>query len=68
MIHKEKKYLAATSEILSLYVDLNQRKVIEFEKEKINLIDDFIAIKSDGFPTYHFANVVDDHLMNILMY
>jgi len=30
-----------------------------------NLIDDFIAIKSDGFPTYHFANVVDDHLMNI---
>jgi glutamyl-tRNA synthetase len=29
------------------------------------LIDDQILIKSDGFPTYHFAVVVDDHLMNI---
>ncbi len=27
--------------------------------------DHFIVIKSDGFPTYHFANVVDDHLMRI---
>ncbi|RYO83071.1 hypothetical protein DL766_004086 [Monosporascus sp. MC13-8B] len=27
--------------------------------------DDFIIIKRDGYPTYHFANVVDDHLMNI---
>lgn len=26
---------------------------------------DFILVKSDGFPTYHFANVVDDHLMDI---
>jgi len=30
-----------------------------------NLIDDLFLIKSDGFPTYHFANVVDDHLMEI---
>lgn len=28
-------------------------------------LDDFVAIKSDGYPTYHFANVVDDHLMEI---
>ena len=28
-------------------------------------LDDMILIKSDGFPTYNFANVVDDHLMNI---
>lgn len=28
-------------------------------------LDDQILIKSDGFPTYHFANVVDDHLMEI---
>lgn len=28
-------------------------------------LDDFVAIKSDGWPTYHFANVVDDHLMEI---
>lgn len=27
--------------------------------------DDFVILKSDGMPTYHFANVVDDHLMNI---
>ncbi len=30
-----------------------------------NIIDDQILIKSDGFPTYHLANVVDDHLMKI---
>ena len=29
------------------------------------LIDDQVLIKSDGFPTYHLANVVDDHLMQI---
>jgi len=28
-------------------------------------IDDTVLIKSDGFPTYHLANVVDDHLMEI---
>ncbi|MCD6453530.1 MAG: glutamate--tRNA ligase, partial [Dehalococcoidales bacterium] len=28
-------------------------------------IDDFILLKSDGYPTYHLANVVDDHLMGI---
>lgn len=27
--------------------------------------DDFIILKSDGFPTYHLASVVDDHLMEI---
>ena len=29
------------------------------------LIDDQVLLKSDGFPTYHLANVVDDHLMEI---
>jgi len=28
-------------------------------------LDDMILIKSDGYPTYNFANVVDDHLMNV---
>ncbi len=28
-------------------------------------IDDQVLVKSDGFPTYHLANVVDDHLMQI---
>ena len=28
-------------------------------------LEDMILIKSDGYPTYNFANVVDDHLMGI---
>jgi glutamyl-tRNA synthetase len=28
-------------------------------------LDDFILLKSDGYPTYHLANVIDDHLMAI---
>ncbi|MDB5178739.1 MAG: glutamyl-tRNA synthetase [Patescibacteria group bacterium] len=32
---------------------------------KLADLDDFVAIKADNFPTYHFANVVDDHLMKI---
>lgn len=35
---------------------------VEFSNE---LIDDFIILKADGFPTYHLAAVVDDHLMEI---
>ena len=42
MFHKEKKYLAATNEILSLYVDLNQRKVVEFDPDRIKIMNDFI--------------------------
>jgi glutamyl-tRNA synthetase len=30
-----------------------------------SVLDDLVLIKSDGFPTYHLANVVDDHLMHI---
>ena len=30
-----------------------------------DLLDDKILLKSDGLPTYHFANVVDDKLMEI---
>ncbi|KKQ96635.1 MAG: hypothetical protein A3C27_01055 [Candidatus Levybacteria bacterium RIFCSPHIGHO2_02_FULL_39_36] len=32
---------------------------------KSDVIEDFIILKSDGFPTYHLASVVDDHAMNI---
>ena len=38
------------------------REQVEFES---NNVDDQVLIKSDGFPTYHLANVVDDHLMKI---
>ena len=30
-----------------------------------DMVDDQVLVKSDGFPTYHLANVVDDHLMEI---
>tara|TARA_Y100000591_G_C21780579_1_gene670790 strand:+ start:404 stop:874 length:471 start_codon:yes stop_codon:yes gene_type:complete len=49
MIHKEKKYLASTIEILSLYVDLGERKVSEFENEKIKLMQNFINKNKDSF-------------------
>ena len=42
MVHKEKKYLASTIEVLALYVDLNTRKVSEFENEKVDLMDNYI--------------------------
>ena len=32
---------------------------------KNELLDDFVILKSDGFPTYNFACVIDDHLMEI---
>lgn len=35
---------------------------IAFENDTL---DDFVLLKSDGFPVYHLANVVDDHLMEI---
>jgi len=62
------------SEGISHVVRLNveEGKVIKFndhirgEVEFLSeLVDDQILIKSDGFPTYHIANVVDDHLMEI---
>ncbi len=38
------------------------RDEVEWQNE---LIDDFVLLKSDGFPTYHLAVVTDDHLMQI---
>ena len=49
MVHKEKKYVASTIEVLSLYVDLNQRKVAEFEDEKVKIMDDYIQKNSSKF-------------------
>ena len=49
MVHKEKKYVASTIEVLSLYVDLNQRKVAEFEDEKLKIMDQYIKENSSKF-------------------
>ena len=49
MFHKEKKYLAATNEVLSLYVDLSQRRVTEFNPDRVKIMDDFIKNNSSKF-------------------
>ena len=49
MVHNEKKYLASTIEFLSLYVDLKERKVTEFEDEKIKIMNDFILKNEINF-------------------
>ena len=49
MIHKEKKFLASSIEVLALYVDLNTRKVLEFESEKVSIMDDFIKKNQKNF-------------------
>ena len=49
MIHKEKKFLASTIEVLALYVDLKNRKVSEFEDEKVNIMDSYIKEHSPKF-------------------
>ena len=51
MIHKSKKYLASTMEILSLYVDLDKRKASEFEEEKIKIMDNYISENKSKFNT-----------------
>jgi len=38
------------------------RGLVEFPNDDV---DDFVLLKTDGFPTYHLASVVDDHYMNI---
>ena len=38
------------------------RGIIEFDND---LVEDFVILKADGFPTYHLASVVDDHHMGI---
>ena len=42
MYEKKTKKLSATMENLSLYIDLDKRKVTEFEDEKVKIMDDFI--------------------------
>ena len=49
MFHKEKKYLAATNEVISLYVDLSKRKVVEFDHDRLKIMDDFIKVNSSKF-------------------
>ena len=49
MLHKQDRYLASTTEVCSLYVDLNSRRVTEFEDSKKNLIKNFIEENKKNF-------------------
>lgn len=44
------------------WVDRVGDKIVEFENSDI---EDFIILKSDGYPTYHLANIIDDHAEEI---
>ena len=58
MYDKNKNVLSATTEVLSLYIDLNARKVAEFEKEKSVIMDDFINKNKSNFKSdnLYFSN------------
>jgi glutamyl-tRNA synthetase len=66
----EEKLQQKIPHVVRLNVRPNQKIVfddvirgrVEFDS---NNVDDQVLVKSDGFPTYHLANVVDDHLMEI---
>ena len=47
---------------VNIIIDDVIRERVEFNSD---VVDDQVLIKSDGYPTYHLANVVDDHLMKI---
>ena len=58
MYDKAKDTLSATTEVLSLYIDLNIRKVAEIEKEKLIIMDEFINKHKEKFKSenLHFSN------------
>ena len=49
MYERSKNILSATTEVLALYMNLDERKVTEFEKDKIKIMDDFIDKNKDNF-------------------
>ena len=49
MINKKEGFLESTFEALALYVNLNTRKVSEFEEEKLKIMDEFIKKNQSSF-------------------
>ena len=49
MYEKDKNVLSSATEVLSLYIDLNLRKVTEFEDEKTKIMDDFILSNKKNY-------------------
>lgn len=66
----EKKIANAEQYVIRLNVEAGEKVAfddivrghVEFDRETI---DDQVLLKSDGYPTYHLANVIDDHFMKI---
>ncbi|MFH1998201.1 MAG: glutamate--tRNA ligase, partial [Planctomycetota bacterium] len=67
---RAEKHAAGIPYVVRLMVNKEETTVFtdqirgEIRVENTN-IDDQVLLKSDGFPTYHLANVVDDHLMGV---
>lgn len=68
----EVESLIASGTPYVIRVDMPRNESIEFHDEirglvsvESNTLDDKVIFKSDGMPTYHLANVVDDHMMKI---
>ena len=65
----EEKKANGESYVIRMRIPKGQTKFRDIVHGKIvfdnSVIDDQVILKNDGFPTYHFANVVDDHLMGI---
>ena len=67
---KEKMHRASKQKVVRFRMP-NDRSIIleDLIRGKVswdsNLLDDFVILKSDRYPTYHLASVVDDHLMEI---
>jgi acyl-CoA thioester hydrolase len=49
MHDKAKKVLSATTEVLALYIDLNKRKVADFESEKTEIMNEYIKMNKSNF-------------------
>ncbi|MDD2766429.1 MAG: glutamate--tRNA ligase [Candidatus Moranbacteria bacterium] len=67
----EERLEAKEPYVIRLNVDTNRGDIVfdDLVRGRVSInardVDDHVLMKSDGFPTYHLANVVDDHLMHI---
>jgi glutamyl-tRNA synthetase len=64
--------LIAKNDHVAIRLKMPENQIIEFTDEirghvsfDTNELDDKVILKGDGMPTYHLANIVDDHLMKI---
>jgi len=73
-LNAEEQHTAAASGIepvirfkvpLSGTTEFNDNLLGKVKRDNIDINPDPVILKSDGFPTYHLANVIDDHLMGI---